>query len=276
MELVHSALLEHFKRKESNTCTLQELLQRMQNPELDLTQCRTRGLDPTPPTVSGSRSTQDVAVPKVSSQNTARSESKRSSDQSESENTCTEDESATAKDFGDDEYLPPRTHDAEHKWQCTQCDYSTNHKSHFTRHRTRHSDDRPWQCAREHCAYAAKTKACLRNHARSHIKAKSKSSRKKSSGAAKKSQTRRSAKQQQCPHCAYATHYTSVLRRHIRIHTGEKPFQCTVCAKRFSDPSTLRRHQRIHTGEKPFQCPKCRRRFARSAHCKNHRKICKR
>ncbi|KPP68952.1 zinc finger protein 711-like, partial [Scleropages formosus] len=65
-------------------------------------------------------------------------------------------------------------------------------------------------------------------------------------------------KAHQCPHCDHKSTNSSDLKRHIiSVHTKDFPHKCEVCDKGFHRPSELKKHSEIHKGSKVHQCRHC-------------------
>eukprot|EP01084_Bolivina_argentea_P166020 288337_1 len=138
------------------------------------------------------------------------------------------------------------------KWNCLQCNYSTNTKHHFIRHGLVHSEERPYAC--DYCDKKFKDKCGLTRHVRIHNKPKI-------------------TKKWKCSYCNYETKNKGHLTDHIRVHSKEKPFACNQCNKRFKQKGYLKTHIRIHTKEKPFECNYCNKRFRSKTNLNTHIRV---
>ncbi|KAL1115514.1 hypothetical protein AAG570_007543 [Ranatra chinensis] len=82
---------------------------------------------------------------------------------------------------------------------CDQCDYQASRMSKLTRHKRRHTGEKPFLC--DQCDYRASRKSTLTRHKRRHT----------------------GEKPFLCDQCDYRAGQRSTLRIHKRRHTGEKP-----------------------------------------------------
>ncbi|CAL8270056.1 unnamed protein product [Boreogadus saida] len=140
------------------------------------------------------------------------------------------------------------------KYQCTDCDFTTNKKVNFHNHLeshkllSHHSERSP-----EYTEYAR------RYHESSPL------------GSDKLIVKDREPKLHHCKHCAYETAEQGLLNRHmLASHSKNFAHVCVECAKGFRHPSELKKHMRTHTGEKPYLCPHCDFRCADQSNLKTH------
>ncbi|XP_031653010.1 zinc finger protein 711-like isoform X1 [Oncorhynchus kisutch] len=74
-----------------------------------------------------------------------------------------------------------------------------------------------------------------------------------------------------CKYCDYETAEQGLLNRHLlAVHSRNFAHVCVECAKGFRHPSELKKHMRTHTGEKPYCCPHCDFRCADQSNLKTH------
>uniref|UniRef100_A0A3Q1H825 Zinc finger protein 711 n=1 Tax=Acanthochromis polyacanthus TaxID=80966 RepID=A0A3Q1H825_9TELE len=140
------------------------------------------------------------------------------------------------------------------KYQCTDCDFTTNKKVSFHNHLESHkllshnSERSP-----EYTEYTR------RYHESSPL------------GSDKLIVKDREPKLHHCKYCDYETAEQGLLNRHLlAVHSKNFAHVCVECAKGFRHPSELKKHMRTHTGEKPYHCPHCEFRCADQSNLKTH------
>ncbi|KAK2849299.1 hypothetical protein Q5P01_009133 [Channa striata] len=140
------------------------------------------------------------------------------------------------------------------KYQCTDCDFTTNKKISFHNHLESHkllshnSERSP-----EYTEYTR------RYHESSPL------------GSDKLIVKDREPKLHHCKYCDYETAEQGLLNRHLlAVHSKNFAHVCVECAKGFRHPSELKKHMRTHTGEKPYHCPHCEFRCADQSNLKTH------
>ncbi|KAL4659657.1 zinc finger protein 711-like [Arapaima gigas] len=139
------------------------------------------------------------------------------------------------------------------KYQCTDCDFTTNKKVSFHNHLESHkliikSEKVPefTEYTRRYCEASplSSNKLILRD---------------------------KEPKLYKCKYCDYETAEQGLLNRHLlAVHSKNFAHVCVECAKGFRHPSELKKHMRTHTGEKPYQCPHCEFRCADQSNLKTH------
>ncbi|XP_028315620.1 zinc finger protein 711 isoform X2 [Gouania willdenowi] len=140
------------------------------------------------------------------------------------------------------------------KYQCTDCDFTTNKKISFHNHLESHkllshSSER----SPEYTEYTR------RYHESSPL------------GSDKLIVKDREPKLYHCKYCEYETAEQGLLNRHLlAVHSKNFAHVCVECAKGFRHPSELKKHMRTHTGEKPYHCPLCEFRCADQSNLKTH------
>ncbi|KAL0994302.1 hypothetical protein UPYG_G00120430 [Umbra pygmaea] len=142
-------------------------------------------------------------------------------------------------------------HVLKKKYQCTDCDFTTNKKVNFHSHLEGHkltvkSERVPEvpEFTRRYCVESplSSNKLILRDQ---------------------KPPTWR--------HCDYETAEQGLLNRHLlAVHSNTFAHVCVECAKGFRHPSELKKHMRTHTGARPYRCQHCDFRCADQAKMKTH------
>ncbi|CAM2101309.1 unnamed protein product [Caretta caretta] len=134
-------------------------------------------------------------------------------------------------------------------YTCPECGKGFAQSSHFIRHWTVHTGERPYQCA--DCGKRFRQSSDLATHRRLHT----------------------GEEPCPCPECGKRFRQSSELLVHQRTHTAEAPCPCPECGKRFRQSSELLVHQRTHTGERPHPCPRCPKRFSQRANLRAHQRL---
>ncbi|MGH0138971.1 UNVERIFIED_CONTAM: hypothetical protein FKN15_000212 [Acipenser sinensis] len=139
------------------------------------------------------------------------------------------------------------------KYQCTDCDFTTNKKVSFHNHLESHKLIIKGEKVHEFTEYTRRyreasplssNKLILRD---------------------------KEPKLHKCKYCDYETAEQGLLNRHLlAVHSKNFAHVCVECAKGFRHPSELKKHMRTHTGEKPYQCQHCEFRCADQSNLKTH------
>ncbi|KAJ8348207.1 hypothetical protein SKAU_G00267960 [Synaphobranchus kaupii] len=139
------------------------------------------------------------------------------------------------------------------KYQCTDCDFTTNKKVNFHNHLEGHKLIIKSEKVPEFTEYTRRyreasplssNKLILRD---------------------------KEPKLHKCKYCDYETAEQGLLNRHLlAVHSKNFAHVCVECAKGFRHPSELKKHMRTHTGEKPYQCQHCEFRCADQSNLKTH------
>jgi KRAB domain-containing zinc finger protein len=136
-------------------------------------------------------------------------------------------------------------------YECEDCNYTTEKKGLFARHRRKHTKEKPsFKC--EICGVCMSLKANLKRHLEMHKGIK------------------QVFKKSKCGICEKVMSCCTI-QRHIRaVHLREKCFACNICGKRYLYRFNCQEHEWAHDNHRPYQCTVCGDTFPHSASLRNH------
>ncbi|XP_045580111.1 zinc finger protein 711 isoform X1 [Salmo salar] len=171
------------------------------------------------------------------------------------------------------------------KYQCTDCDFTTNKKVNFHNHLESHKllvhrSDRDRTSSPEYPEYNRttpeypeynRTTPEYPEYNRTYTEYTRRYHEDSQLGSNKLILRDKESKLHHCKYCDYETAEQGLLNRHLlAVHSRNFAHVCVECAKGFRHPSELKKHMRTHTGEKPYCCPHCDFRCADQSNLKTH------
>ena len=169
-----------------------------------------------------------------------------------------------------------KTHEAEERFPCQECDKVFSQKFTLNRHhQVVHEKRRPHKC--EKCGKTFAERSKLKHHFLRLHEPDSEQGR-QLLAASKVRRTTSAANLAignfTCEECGKAFRLRYQLLRHKAIHSDRKPHQCDHCGKAFRQGSQLTRHVRsVHMGLRPFKCTLCPKTFKERSKLKDHLNI---
>ncbi|KAK6299274.1 hypothetical protein J4Q44_G00307840 [Coregonus suidteri] len=186
-------------------------------------------------------------------------------------------------------------HHLKKKYQCTDCDFTTNKKVNFHNHLESHKllvrrSDRDITSSPEYPEYSRtttdypeyngatpeypeynRTTPEYPEYNRTYTEYTRRYHEDSQLGSNKLILRDKESKLHHCKYCDYETAEQGLLNRHLlAVHSRNFAHLCVECAKGFRHPSELKKHMRTHTGEKPYCCPHCNFRCADQSNLKTH------
>ncbi|XP_023232617.1 zinc finger protein 708-like isoform X1 [Centruroides sculpturatus] len=129
---------------------------------------------------------------------------------------------------------------------CKICGKEFNWKANLLRHKSTHSEDRPFKCGI--CNKGFKWKEKVNTHQKIHSE----------------------ERPFKCDICNKSVKWRGSLKRHYETHSDELKYACQVCNKRFKLKDTLNNHKIIHNDKFNHICHICNKSFKRNCELKNH------
>jgi len=137
-------------------------------------------------------------------------------------------------------------------YSCEICNMVFTQQVNLIRHKSVHSDERPFVC--DECGTGFKKKNALERHLLSI----------------------HSTTSFPCSQCGKMFKSEAYLASHMRAHDESSQFPCQFCTRKFVTRTKLRMHINTHTGETPYKCPhNCGKAFHSSDQLSHHKKQCK-